>query len=576
MTFPGNPPSAGRIAVGDRIFGIDRDRIHVLGSGERADVRLHHDSIRPAHAMLSWHDGGYVVEAIDGAPISGGIDHGDGSRHLQPGDTLRLGAIDLALLTPSLSPVGTPRAQREQSFAELMAGELRRAPWFAVSLALHAVAFLVLWLFLDREVKPINTPIVFGLHQGADSAWDEVNDAPTPEFEAEPTTAPDLAAAEIPVPELRSDPVESEPDSFVMGTLGASSESLFHRIQSEQGNGDILARGTGEKFSTGFRRTVSGLRQSGLEIVFAFDSTGSMGPVLRATKERMARMVRALHALVPDARIGVVTYRDRGEREAYVTRLVGLDHDVYRALNFLQTVNADGGGDRPEAVLEAVEAAIAQPWAAKARRVIVLIGDAPAHPKTEGRLERLVRTFARGGQSHVHAIITGQSNEQRAERDVARSFERITNAGNGSCVLAERDELILEQVLSLAVGSEFQTSVRQLFDLVQEREQKISTRALDMVRRLDATEIRRVLSQRIVDDEVVSALARSGRQDVALMLVKFLESGALPPSGRHAAGWALQSLLRLSDSPVDPENPGTIDAATAKRFGELAMTLRRD
>jgi Mg-chelatase subunit ChlD len=45
------------------------------------------------------------------------------------------------------------------------------------------------------------------------------------------------------------------------------------------------------KGSAGFRKTVSELRRSGLEIVFVFDSTGSMGSSIRATKDGIANML---------------------------------------------------------------------------------------------------------------------------------------------------------------------------------------------------------------------------------------------------------------------------------------------
>jgi len=345
-------------------------------------------------------------------------------------------------------------------------------------------------------------------------------------------------------------------------------------VIGESGAGDIFGKQEGNRFSPSFRKTVAGLRASGLEIVFAFDSTGSMGPVLKATKERMARMVRALHALVPDARIGVVTYRDHGKQEKYLTRSVPLDRDLYRSLAFLLTVDADGGGDRPEAVLEALDVAIAQPWSPRARRVVVVIGDAPAHRETEGELARRAQRFCQDGSTFVHTIVTASDLIGQPERDVQRSFQNLARAGRGACVTAERDDTILRQVLSLAVGAEFRDNIDELFTLVEEREGKIATRALDLVRRGDPIELHRELSRAVVDDDVVDALARCGRRQIADLLVQILQDGELPPRGMHAASWALQSLLGLPDPLVDPERPERIERELARKLGELATALK--
>ena len=568
--------SAAWVEAGGRRFRLDADAIHVVGSGDHASVRLVHSSIAPSHAMLSFHRGRFVVESVGESPLAlcdGTVVRGELA--LEAGARLRLGSIELTLgVGEPAEAVTAPVARREPGFGDLMAHELRRAPWFLLSAALHAIAFLALWLLVPPPKDRIATVVRFSIDE-ADGTSDlpMPPDAEQPQIEVQepptPLVEPPVIASDEPVDE----PTPFDDSASSLLALG-DMDAMFERVTGESGAGDIFGKGGAQKFSAGFRKTVAGLRMSGLEIVFAFDSTGSMGPVLKATKERMTRMVRALHALVPDARIGVVTYRDRGERERYVTRAVPLDRDLYRSLAFLQTVDADGGGDRPEAILEALEVAMTQSWNRRARRVVVVIGDAPAHRETEGELERRVRRFCQDGNGYVHAIITSSDLGGQPERDVLRSFQRLARAGRGTCVNAERDETILKQVLSLAVGAEFRDNVDKVFELVAEQEGKIATRALDLVHRADLAELRRELSRSVVDDDIVEALARSNRRQIGNLLVVLLRDKELPATGLHAAGWALQRLLALGEPLVDPEKPVVLSDERAERLLEMCKALR--
>lgn len=561
------------VTVGDRTFPMEADRIHVLGSGPQATVRLVHDSVAAAHATICFHQGRFIVEPVgdawihdaDGKPVRGEV-------ALEPGTHLRIGLVEIALTVSA--PAAARARGHDADFSELMAQELRRAPWFAMSAAFHALAFLLLYLILAEEPPRSDRIVRFGMLETVGDAEVDFDAVLEPQFEDSSPPTPEIQPPPLMPLLTDEDLVEPFDDPLAGLPAFAGPESFLHRIINSPNHGDIFGKATGERFSTGFRKTVAGLRSSGLEIVFAFDSTGSMGPVLRATKERMSRMVKALHALVPDARIGVVTYRDSGQRERYLTRNVPLDRDLYRSLSFLSTVDADGGGDRPEAVLEALELAINQPWAPRARRVIVLIGDAPAHRETEGKLERMVRSFSSDGTSHVHAIITASELVGSPERDVQRSFERIAKAGRGTCVNSERDDTILKLVLSLAVGSEFRDNIDKLFDLVDERDGKIATRVLDMVRRFEKDDIRRELSRPVIDDDIVEALARSRSREVADFLVKLLTDGSLPPQGLHATGWALKGMLGIGEPLIDPEHPQRLEGPLAKRLEAMAASLR--
>ena len=83
--------------------------------------------------------------------------------------------------------------------------------------------------------------------------------------------------------------------------------------------------------------------QKKVEVVFVLDTTGSMGGLIQAAKEKIWSIATTLASAQqqPEVRIGVVAYRDRGD--AYVTRVVDLSEDldsVYATLMDLQAAVA--------------------------------------------------------------------------------------------------------------------------------------------------------------------------------------------------------------------------------------------
>ena len=119
-----------------------------------------------------------------------------------------------------------------------------------------------------------------------------------------------------------------------------------------------------------------------LDVVFALDTTGSMGGEIQEVQDRVRQLAVSISAARPGERIryGIVAYRDRGDE--YVTKTLPLTADVATAGTFLDELVATGGGDGPEAVVAALAAALREmPWdlSDAVDRQIFLVGDAPPH-----------------------------------------------------------------------------------------------------------------------------------------------------------------------------------------------------
>ncbi len=118
-----------------------------------------------------------------------------------------------------------------------------------------------------------------------------------------------------------------------------------------------------------------------VDVVFVFDVTGSMGDELRYLQEEMKDVISRAKGATGglNIRTGAVVYRDHGDE--YITRISRLTSDIKTTQAFIDKQEANGGGDYPEAVPEALMAALnSSGWDANARaRIAFLILDAPCH-----------------------------------------------------------------------------------------------------------------------------------------------------------------------------------------------------
>jgi Mg-chelatase subunit ChlD len=119
-----------------------------------------------------------------------------------------------------------------------------------------------------------------------------------------------------------------------------------------------------------------------VEVVFVLDTTGSMGGLIAAAKEKIWSIASTLAQAhqAPEISMGLVAYRDRGD--AYVTQVIDLNKDLDSTYVKLMDFRADGGGDGPESVNQALDDATTKiSWSQDANtyRVIFLVGDAPPH-----------------------------------------------------------------------------------------------------------------------------------------------------------------------------------------------------
>lgn len=186
-----------------------------------------------------------------------------------------------------------------------------------------------------------------------------------------------------------------------------------------------------------------------IEVVFVLDTTSSMSGLIEAAKEKIWSIASTMASAQqnPDIKMGLVAFRDRGD--AYVTKVLDLSGDLDSMYAELMDFNAQGGGDGPESVNQALDDAINRiSWSQDdgVYKVTFLIGDAPPHMDYANDVKFPV-TLAQAKRKGiiVNTIQSGQDNgttpvwQTIAQLGYGEYFQ-VENSGNAVAVSTPFDK----------------------------------------------------------------------------------------------------------------------------------------
>ena len=123
-----------------------------------------------------------------------------------------------------------------------------------------------------------------------------------------------------------------------------------------------------------------------VDIVLCMDTTGSMKPYIDEVRKMLIPGMRKIISEFKDFRIGMVLFKDYYDE--YLNRVIPFTRDFSLFQRNLNAISPRGGGDIPEAVYEALYEGVDKfTWAAESR-LLILIGDAPPHPKQRGKISK--------------------------------------------------------------------------------------------------------------------------------------------------------------------------------------------
>ncbi len=126
---------------------------------------------------------------------------------------------------------------------------------------------------------------------------------------------------------------------------------------------------------------------SGLDLCFVVDTTGSMGDDIENAKENMESILEHLAGKTENYRVALIDYRDypeRSQNSADYPYKVQLDftNDTRSITDAIDALDLGNGGDNEETVYSALMAAVRLDWRSGAKKVIIILGDAaPLDPE---------------------------------------------------------------------------------------------------------------------------------------------------------------------------------------------------
>ncbi|GEM_PF-3068591 len=298
-----------------------------------------------------------------------------------------------------------------------------------IALAIHGGLGFWLWTQIV-ELDPPEVALV------ARVSADDADELLVPEPEVEPIELiePEDVEIEPVITESLepSDNLDDVVDMLGLGNSGLGGGGGGAGVRPASAGSDVVSAGPSP-----FGDFVDDLRRRGVEVCFVIDATGSMQRFIDRARETIDRIVGDLATVVPDTRIAVVAYRDL--KDSWVTRRTELTTNRYLVHNFLLDLEASGGKRDYADFEEAVEVGLAVAttelaWREDARRVIILVGDAPYHEEDRGEAMAVVREFVRDDHSLVNTVYVGLPGDGRTSdgaRAALEAFERIAKTGHG-------------------------------------------------------------------------------------------------------------------------------------------------
>ncbi len=205
-----------------------------------------------------------------------------------------------------------------------------------------------------------------------------------------------------------------------------------------------------------------------LDLLLTLDATGSMSDEMRYLQVELVSILKRLkrNQADLDIRVGLVVYRDKGDD--YVVRDVPFTGDFDAFTQQFNAQEAEGGGDFPEAMQDAMKAGLDFEWRDGAIKINMLVADAPPHE------EDIQVTWDSGLISRsrgIHIVPLAASGVEKSAEFLMRGMAQLTggrylfltdDSGIGNAhaeptvdcyVVTRLDGLVLRVLESLVTGS---------------------------------------------------------------------------------------------------------------------------
>lgn len=322
------------------------------------------------------------------------------------------------------------------------------------------------------------------------------------------------------------------------------------------------------------------------DVVLVVHSTGSMGPAIANVQSQLSTIVSSVKAAQADAQFAVADYKDVSDGASVFTVRSDLTGDPAAAQAAINAISAGGGGDGPEAQLNAL-------WQIGAggnrisfrpgsSRVVVWFGDASGHDPSLGHTLADAVTSLQGVGAKVVAINVAGGDGLNATGQAAAvtsatggQFFPSVAAGNLSQAILEgltnlpvtvTAETACDPGLSVSFSPSLPRTVQSGSDLVLEETISVAPDARQGSTLTCTTRFK--LNGADAGDEFVQRVA-IGVNDVTPPTVAC--GPGVNPSGRTPGGWQQAGFFQMvADDNLAGVSVSIRDDATGTSFGPYA------
>lgn len=201
-----------------------------------------------------------------------------------------------------------------------------------------------------------------------------------------------------------------------------------------------------------------------VDVVFSFDTTGSMYPCLAQVRRKLREIVTRLFKDVPGLRVGIIAHGDYcDEGSTYLSRVFELNRDVNALCKFVDDVIPTGGGDLPEAYEYVLRQARGLQWSTGegTARVLVMIGDdvahGPSYPQNRLKIDWRVEASALAEQG-----VTVYAVQALARKHATSFYKELAERGGGYHLPLTQLDHVTELVQAVVVQQQGPEALKAL------------------------------------------------------------------------------------------------------------------
>jgi len=179
-----------------------------------------------------------------------------------------------------------------------------------------------------------------------------------------------------------------------------------------------------------------------LDLVFLCDCTSSMSSYLQAAKQNIQKIVEEIVMMEKcDVQFALVEYRDHPPQDTtFAARTHKFTSSVSKMREYVNEMQAQGGGDGPESVVDGLWEALNMDYRKDSAKIVVCISDAPPHglgesgdgfpdgcPCKRDPIEIAKQMAERGIIIYAVGVEPTLSNSFKYARDFMMSLAKITD-----------------------------------------------------------------------------------------------------------------------------------------------------